>query len=92
MKEFYMCLVDGTGACSRKHTTLAEAKAEAERLARREQKGVSVLGVFTYCVPGPVLWAKRCEDVGYLSNRLKETRISDLPEEGSRPWKPSFAL
>ena len=58
MELFYMCLVDGTPGCRYHHPNIKLAMVEAERLARKEQKGVSVLAVVAYCKPAqaPVGW------------------------------------
>jgi len=58
MERFYLCLVDGTPSCQHHHATLAEARAEAERLAIQTGKGVTVLAAIERCKPARVTWEK----------------------------------
>lgn len=56
-----MCIVDGTNSCRVRHDSFELAQQEAERLARQENKGVSVLAVVAHCKPAkvPIVW--ECE-------------------------------
>jgi hypothetical protein len=57
-EKFWMCLVDGSGGCAQRHYDYEEARAEVERLARKEGKGVTLLEATDYCRPtvSPVEW------------------------------------
>lgn len=58
MRTFYMCSSDKTPNCRVMHATYGKAKREAERIARKEDCGVSVLKVVAYVKPiaPPVEW------------------------------------
>ena len=63
-EKFWMCLVDGaiTG-CKQRHYDYSEACKEAERLANKEGKGVTLVEAREYCRPAmtPVEWLKMVE-------------------------------
>lgn len=58
IQEFWMCLVEGGSCPTFRHESEAQAKAEAERLARQEKKPVYVLQAIDSVKVADVIWEK----------------------------------
>lgn len=65
MNPFWMCWVEGTRSPSFKHSSLDEARLEAERLARQEPgKQVYVLVALEFCQVSNLRWQRLDVDTG----------------------------